>query len=81
MNKRNYLLLPGFFSLLLLLPASLIGSTPTKPGSETWAAQQIFNVTDTRIEETLKSLTLAQKVGQMLIAESDGHYNSDDDAA
>ena len=81
MNKRNYLLLPGFFSLLLLLPASLIGSTPTKPGSETWAAQQIFNGTDTRIEETLKSLTLAQKVGQMLIAESDGHYNSDDDAA
>ena len=81
MNKRNYLLLAGFFSLLFLIPAALIGSTPKKSGTEKWAAQQIFNVTDPRIEETLKSLTLSQKVGQMLIAESDGHYNSDEDPA
>ncbi len=81
MKKHHYLLLSGFFSILLLIPAQLIGSTPKKPGSETWAAQQIFNITDTRIEETLNSLTLSQKIGQMLIAESDGHYNSDDDTA
>ena len=81
MNKRSYLLFSGLLSLLLLLPAVLIGSVPAKPGTETWAAQQIFNATDTRIEDTLKSLSLSQKVGQMIIAESDGHYNSDDDTA
>ncbi len=81
MKQRHFRLLSGFFSILLFIPAPLIGSTPIKPGSEPWAAQQIFNVTDTRIEETLKSLSLSQKVGQMIIAESDGHYNSDDDSA
>ncbi len=81
MKKHHFLPLSGFFSLLFLLPALLLGSTQKKTRSETWAAQQIFNATDPRIEETLKSLTLSQKVGQMLIAESDGHYNSDDDAA
>ena len=81
MKKHHFLSLSGFFSLLFLLPALLIGYTQKKTASETWAAQQIFNVTDPRIEETLKSLTLSQKVGQMLIAESDGHYNSDDDTA
>jgi len=79
--KKSLYLLPGFFSLMLLIPAALIGSAPTKPGTETWAAQQIFNVADTRIEATLKNLTLSEKVGQMLIAESDGHYNSYDDTA
>ncbi len=81
MKQRHFRLLSGFFSILLFIPAPLIGSTPIKPGTEPWAAQQIFNVTDTRIEETLKSLSLSQKVGQMIIAESDGHYNSDDDSA
>ena len=81
MKQRHFRLLSGFFSILLFIPAPLIGSTPIKPGSEPWAAQQIFNVTDARIEETLKSLSLSQKVGQMIIAESDGHYNSDDDSA
>ncbi len=81
MKQSHFRLLSGFFSILLFIPAPLIGSTPIKPGSEPWAAQQIFNVTDARIEETLKSLSLSQKVGQMIIAESDGHYNSDDDSA
>jgi len=81
MKKRHYLFLPGFFSLLLLLPISLIGSAPSKPGSETWAAQQIFKSTDPSIEESLQHMTLSEKVGQMLIAESDGHYNSYDDTA
>ena len=81
MNKHHYLLLSGVFSLLLLLPAALIGSAPTKPSTETWAAQKIFNVTDPRIEETLKSLSLSEKVGQMIIAESEGQYNIDDDTA
>jgi beta-N-acetylhexosaminidase len=81
MKKSYSLIFPGIFSLLLLLPAALIGRTPSKPNIETWTAQRIFNVTDPSIEETLKNLTLSEKVGQMLIAESDGHYNSSDDTA
>ena len=79
MNKSLFLLVPGLLSLMLMRPAASIGSTPIKPGSESWAAQQIFNVTSPRIEESLKSMTLSEKVGQMLIAESDGQYNSYDD--
>jgi len=81
MNKSLSLLVSGFLIVLLLFPAALNGSTPIKPGSETWAAQQIFNGTDPRIEESLRNMTLSEKVGQMLIAESDGQYNSYDDTS
>ncbi|MEI8187154.1 MAG: glycoside hydrolase family 3 protein [Chlorobiaceae bacterium] len=80
MKIHRYLLISGFCSLLLLRPSALNGS-PSKPGIEPWAAQQIFNVSDPRIEETVKKLTLSEKIGQMLIAESEGHYNSYDDNA
>lgn len=81
MNKKYYLFFPGLFSLLLFIPVALIGSAPAKPGTETWTAQKIFNVTDSGIEKALKNLTLSEKVGEMIIAESDGHYNSYDDTA
>ena len=81
MNKKYSLFFPGLFSLLLFIPVALIGSAPAKPGTETWTAQKIFNVTDSGIEKALKNLTLSEKVGEMIIAESDGHYNSYDDTA
>ena len=81
MNKYHTILLSGFLSLMLLLPLPLIGSAASKPGPESWAAQQIFNTVDPGIEESLQHMSLSEKVGQMLIAESDGHYNSYDDTA
>ena len=63
------------------MPTALIGSGPSQQGTETWAAQQIFSIKDPFIEETLHHMTLSEKVGQMLIAESEGHYNIYDDKA
>ena len=81
MKIRHYSLFTGFFIFLLLMPTALIGSGPSQQGTETWAAQQIFSIKDPFIEETLHHMTLSEKVGQMLIAESEGHYNIYDDKA
>jgi len=81
MKVRHYSLFTGFFIFLLLMPTALIGSGPSQQGTETWAAQQIFSIKDPFIEETLHHMTLSEKVGQMLIAESEGHYNIYDDKA
>ncbi|MEI6692973.1 MAG: glycoside hydrolase family 3 protein [Chlorobium sp.] len=81
MKKINTALRSCFFIILLFIPKALSGSAQTSPRSETWSAQHIFGLIDPRIEETLQSMTLSEKVGQMLIAESDGHYNSFDDSA
>ncbi|MEI8033549.1 MAG: glycoside hydrolase family 3 protein [Chlorobiaceae bacterium] len=50
-----------------------------KPGGERWQAQQIFSRIDPEIEATLQRMTLSEKVGQMLIAESEGHLTKGDD--
>ena len=67
------------FIFLLISSAASTGSATSKPGREKWCAQQIFSQTDSRIEESLKSMTLSEKVGEMLIAQIEGHYNSSAD--
>ncbi len=67
------------FIFLLITAATSSLSASSKPGREKWCAQQIFSHTDSRIEESLKSMTLSEKVGEMLIAQIEGHYNSSDD--
>ena len=67
------------FFFLLITSAASTGSATSKPGREKWCAQQIFSKTDSRIEESLKSMTLSEKVGEMLIAQIEGHYNSSAD--
>ena len=46
-----------------------------KPGTEKWCARQIFSHKNARIEESLKEMTLSEKVGEMLIAQIDAHYS------
>jgi beta-N-acetylhexosaminidase len=79
MNKRSRLPLFCLFFPLLFLTAASTGSAKSKPGTEKWCAQQIFNRKDSRFEETLKSMTLSEKVGEMLIGQIEGHYNNSDD--
>jgi len=81
MKKRHYPLFTGFCILVLLIPSALIGSGPSQLGTEKWAAQNIFSIKDPLVEKILNQMTLSEKVGQMLIAESDGHYNIYDDTA
>ncbi len=63
----------GFLIVVLFLVASSSVLASHKPGTDEWCAQQIFNRNDSRIEETLKSMSLSEKVGQMLIAQIEPH--------
>ena len=67
------------FILLLITLASSNGSATAKTGTEKWCAQQIFSHKESRIEETLKGMTLSEKVGEMLIAQMEGHYSGSND--
>ena len=79
MKKKSSLPLFCLFFPLLFITAASTVSAKSKPGSEKWCARQIFSHKDSRIEESLKSMTLSEKVGEMLIAQIEGHYNSSDD--
>jgi beta-N-acetylhexosaminidase len=73
MNTRYRHPLFYLFILLLITLAASEGSAKSKPGTEKWCAQQIFSHTDSRIEESLKRMSLREKVGQMLIAQIEPH--------
>ncbi len=75
MNIVSRLLLSGFFFILLFLPITLKVSAAVKPGTEEWCAQQIFSRQESRIEEKLLGMSLSEKVGQMLIAETEAQFN------
>ncbi|NTV17535.1 MAG: glycoside hydrolase family 3 protein [Chlorobiaceae bacterium] len=79
MKKRSSHSHVCLFILLLFMAATSTVSARSKPGTEKWCAQQIFNRQDSRIEESLKSMTLSEKVGEMLIGQIEGHYNSSND--
>lgn len=81
MNIKSAHLLPCFFILLLLILIAPSASARSKPGNEKWRARQIFSNNDPGIESTLQGMTLSEKVGQMLIAQSEGQYNRTDDKA
>ncbi len=70
-----------FYLLLLLLitPAASDGLAKSKPGTERWCARQIFSHKDSGIEESLKEMTLSEKVGEMLIAQIEAHYSGSAD--
>ncbi len=69
MGGRARLLLLSLSLLLLSLP----GLAHAKPGTEKWCAQQIFSRKDSGIEEQLQTMSLPEKVGQMLIAQIEPH--------
>lgn len=75
MKKQSRLALFPLFILLLLMTAGETGSAKSKPGTEKWCAQQIFSRKDSHIEESLKGMTLSEKVGAMLIAQIEAHYS------
>ena len=79
MKIRFSLTLFCLFILLLITSAASDGSAKSKTGTEKWCAQQIFSHKDSRIEESLKTMTLSEKVGEMLIAQMEGHYSGSDD--
>lgn len=65
--------------ILFFLPGRIHTFAETATGQKSWQAQQIFGKKNLRIEETLKSMTLSEKVGQMIIAHIDGQYNGSAD--
>ncbi len=78
MYKRSTRPSSGFTLVICLL--FLFGASSafadTKPGTKSWHARQIFSRQDAQIERTLAQMSLQEKVGQMLIAESDGSYGT-----
>ncbi len=81
MKTRYFHPLFYLFILLLITSATSDGSATAKPGTEKWCARQIFSRTDSGIEESLKKMTLPEKVGEMLIAQIEAHYSGSDDKA
>lgn len=81
MKKQSSLLLSLFLIPLLFLLNTPRGFAKSKPGRQPWHAQQIFSRRDPSIETALLNMSLSEKVGQMLIAQSDGQYNRKDDKA
>ena len=79
MKKRSLLPLFSLLLLLLCMTAGETGSAKSKPGTERWCARQIFGHKESRIEESLKAMTLSEKVGEMLIAQIEAHYSGSDD--
>jgi beta-N-acetylhexosaminidase len=79
MKKKSTLPLFCLFFLLLITAAASSGSAKSRPGTEKWCAQQIFSRKDSSIENTLQGMTLPEKVGEMLIAQMEGHYSGSED--
>jgi beta-N-acetylhexosaminidase len=79
MNIKSGLLLSCILLLFILVVPS--ASAKSKTGTEKWRARQIFSNNDPGIESALKNMTLSEKIGQMIIAQSEGQYNHDDDKA
>jgi beta-N-acetylhexosaminidase len=75
MTKPSGSLLACFLILLLSLLLTPSTYAHSSQGKEPWRAQQIFSRNDPAIDSTLQSMTLSEKVGQMLIAKSDGQYS------
>ncbi|NTU45180.1 MAG: glycoside hydrolase family 3 protein [Chlorobiaceae bacterium] len=81
MNRKSLLLLPFLLLTLQFLFSMPSAFAKSKPGGEKWRAQQIFSRQDPSIETALLNMSLSEKVGQMLIAQSDGEYNRKNDNA
>ncbi|MEI6847529.1 MAG: glycoside hydrolase family 3 protein [Chlorobiaceae bacterium] len=65
--------------LFFLLP--LLAYAKSTPGNEKWHARQIFSYNNSDIEKTMQCMTLSEKVGQMLIAQSERRNNQNDEKA
>jgi beta-N-acetylhexosaminidase len=77
--KKTCSFLALLYLILLLLPAYAAATAVPVPAAKSWQAQQIFANSTSRIEETLKTMTLSEKVGQMLVAQIEGRYNGNED--
>ncbi|TLU88091.1 MAG: glycoside hydrolase family 3 protein [Chlorobium sp.] len=77
--KKTCSFLALLYLILLLLPAYAAATAAPVPAAKSWQAQQIFANSTSRIEETLKTMTLSEKVGQMLVAQIEGRYNGNED--
>jgi beta-N-acetylhexosaminidase len=74
--KRYIIFCLCFF---ILLVAQDHGKVRAETGYSSWQAQQIFNRSSPKIEDALKSMSLSDKVGQMIIAQIEGRYNGSAD--
>lgn len=77
-----------FFRILsscIILTSLLAVSVPeaaakAKPSPKKWQAQYIFSHRSSDVEKELSRMTLAEKIGQMIIAHTESRYNSTGDA-
>jgi beta-N-acetylhexosaminidase len=74
--KRYIVFCLCFFTLLI---AQDHGKARAETGYRSWQAQQIFSRSSRQIEDALKSMSLSDKVGQMIIAQIEGRYNGSED--
>lgn len=65
---------------LMFSIAAMPSDAKPKPSHKKWQAQYIFNRKDSGIEKELDRMTLEEKAGQMIIAQTESRYNSAGDA-
>jgi len=65
---------------LMFSVAAMPSDAKPKPSLKKWQAQYIFNRKDSGIEKELDRMTIEEKTGQMIIAQTESRYNSAGDA-
>ncbi|MBM3163255.1 MAG: glycoside hydrolase family 3 protein [Chlorobi bacterium] len=75
--------IPVLLLVIALFLTPVIPSTfaKSRPSPKKWQAQHIFSRRDSGINKELERMTLEEKVGQMIIAQTESRYNSSGDAA
>jgi len=63
----------------LLIAISVPAAAKSKPSQKKWQAQYIFSRKDSDIEKELQRMTLDEKIGQMIIAQTESRNNSGGD--
>ncbi|ABB23015.1 glycoside hydrolase family 3 protein [Pelodictyon luteolum] len=66
---------------LIVLSALAGGSLHAEPALPPWHAEAVFREVDSGIDAALQAMSLEEKVGQMLMADSPGAYTEKDDPA
>jgi len=75
-------------AILFLIAAGSISAdafgkskSKSKPSFSKWQAQSIFSFSDSKTEKTLKQMTLSEKIGQMIIAQTEARSGITTDRA
>ncbi len=79
MRTRPFASILTIFAILLAVVPQAVAKKREKPGPNPNTAQVIFSRNDRWIGETLATMTLSEKVGQMIVASIDGQYRSNTD--